>query len=127
MRFPTQYTPTNPLKGPPSPEMKAKMGAFMQTSIKSGVLIATGVMMPSAANGMRIMLANGAFDVKAGSLHKHNIPGDGQFSTPTRRNTSKRWRANFSKRLATDTSRSWRSLTYQPPEREVDKHRSGDA
>lgn len=67
MRFLMQYTPTNPLNGPPNPEMKAKMGAFMQTSIKSGVLIATGVVMPSAANGMQMKLANGSFGVEAGS------------------------------------------------------------
>ena len=67
MRFLTHYTPANPHKGPPDPERMAKMGAFMQASIKSGVLIATGGVMPSAANGMRIKLANGAFVVEAGS------------------------------------------------------------
>jgi hypothetical protein len=67
MRFLTHYTPANPHKGPPDPERMAKMGAFMQASIKSGVLIATGGVMPSAANGMRIKLANGAFAVEAGS------------------------------------------------------------
>jgi hypothetical protein len=35
--------------------------------MKSGVLIATGGVMPSATNGMRIKLANGAFAVKAAS------------------------------------------------------------
>jgi hypothetical protein len=67
MRFLMQYTPANPLKGPPSPEMLAKMGAFMQASVQSGVLIATGTVKPSAANGMRVKLANAAFDVTAGS------------------------------------------------------------
>ena len=66
MRCLTHYTPANPHKGPDSERME-KMGAFMQASIKSGVLIATGGVMPSAANGMRIKLANGAFAVEAGS------------------------------------------------------------
>jgi hypothetical protein len=66
MRFLTHYTPAHPHKGPPDPARMAKMGAFMQASIKSGVLIATGGVTPSAANGMRIKLANGAFDVEAG-------------------------------------------------------------
>jgi hypothetical protein len=67
MRFLTHYTPADPHKGPPDLERMAKMGAFMQASIKSGVLIATGGVMPNAANGMRIKLANGAFDVETGS------------------------------------------------------------
>ena len=67
MRFLTHYTPANPHKGPPDPERMAKMGAFMQASIESGVLIATGRVMPSPTNGMRIKLANGAFAVEAGS------------------------------------------------------------
>jgi hypothetical protein len=68
MRFLTHYTPANPHEGPPDPERPAKMGAFMQASIKSGVLIATGGVMPSPTNGMRIKLANGAFAVEAGFL-----------------------------------------------------------
>jgi hypothetical protein len=67
MRFLTHYTPGNPHKGPPDPQRMAKMGAFMQASLKSGVLIATGGVMPSAANGMRIKLANGALAVQPGS------------------------------------------------------------
>jgi hypothetical protein len=67
MRFLTQYNPVKPFTGPPSAEMQARMGAFMNESVKAGVLIATGVVMPSAHNGTRMTLANGAFDVETGS------------------------------------------------------------
>ncbi|HEY1746997.1 MAG TPA: hypothetical protein VGG11_09590 [Xanthobacteraceae bacterium] len=67
MRFLTQYSPINPLTGAPSPEMQAGMGAFMKQSVEAGVLVATGMVMPSAHNGMRMTLANGAFDVESGS------------------------------------------------------------
>ena len=51
MRFLTRYTPSD----------------------ASGVLIATGGIMPNAANGMRIKLANGAFEVRSApsSLAQH--------------------------------------------------------
>jgi hypothetical protein len=66
MRLLTHYTPADPRKGATDAEPMAKMGTFMQASINSGVLIATGGVMPSAANGMRIKMANGEFDVAAG-------------------------------------------------------------
>jgi hypothetical protein len=66
VRFLMQYHPVNPLTAPPSPEMMAKMGAFVQASVESGVLIATGMVMPSALNGVRMTLADGLFDVQAG-------------------------------------------------------------
>jgi hypothetical protein len=65
MKVLTHYTPAVPQNGPPAPEHMAKMGAFMDASIKSGVLIATGGIMPSATNGMQFKLADGAFDVQA--------------------------------------------------------------
>jgi hypothetical protein len=65
MRFLTRYTPTDAPKGSPSPETMAKMKNFAEECIKSGVLIATGGIMPNAANGMRIKLANGAFEVRS--------------------------------------------------------------
>jgi len=67
MRFLMQYTPAKPVDGPPSPEMIAKMGDFMKASVHSGVLVATGMVVPSAANGMRIKLANANFEMEAGS------------------------------------------------------------
>lgn len=65
MRFLTLYTPANPQKGPPSPESMAKMSTFMEASAKSGVLIATGSVIPSPANRRRMALANGKFEVQA--------------------------------------------------------------
>ena len=67
MRFFTRYTPANPQKGPPSPDQMAAMGDFVQGCIASGVLVATGGITPSAANGMRIKLSNGAYDVTTAS------------------------------------------------------------
>jgi hypothetical protein len=64
MRFLTLYTPANPQKGPPSAETMAKMGAFMEASAKSGVLIATGAVIPSSANRSRIALTSGELEVK---------------------------------------------------------------
>jgi hypothetical protein len=64
MRFLTQYSPIKPLNGAPSPDMQARMGAFMEQSVEAGVLIATGMVMPSAHNGTRMTLANGAFAVE---------------------------------------------------------------
>jgi hypothetical protein len=46
----------------------AKMGAYMQTSFQSGVLVATGGLMPSAAGGVRITLHQGKFSVENGPL-----------------------------------------------------------
>jgi len=63
MRILTRYRPANPHKGRPSPDQMAKMGAFMQSSIKSGVLIATGGVTPGPANGMKIKLSNGEYNV----------------------------------------------------------------
>jgi hypothetical protein len=67
MRFLTQYSPVTPLSGPPSAEMQAKMGAFMKESVEAGVLIATGMVMSSAHNGMRMTLSKGSFAVEAGT------------------------------------------------------------
>jgi hypothetical protein len=67
MRFLTRYTPANPQKGPMNPEQMAKMGAFVQASLESGVLVATGGITPSATNRMKIKLSNGAYQVTTGS------------------------------------------------------------
>ena len=65
MRFLTLYAAADLHAGTPGPEGLAKMGTFMAASIKSGVLIATGSITPSAAGGMRMKLANGTFDLEA--------------------------------------------------------------
>jgi hypothetical protein len=62
------YTPAAAHKGPPSPEQMAKMGAFMEASLKSGVLVATGGLAPSATGGVRATLADGKFEVEKGPL-----------------------------------------------------------
>jgi hypothetical protein len=66
MKFLTLYTPSTPRSGPPSPEQMAKMGPHMEASIKSGVLVATGAMMPSASGGVRATLDQGKFSVENG-------------------------------------------------------------
>jgi hypothetical protein len=68
MKILTLYTPTAARKGPPSPEQMAKIGAFMEGSFKSGVLVATGGVAPSANGGVRATLANGKFEVEGGPL-----------------------------------------------------------
>jgi hypothetical protein len=65
MRFLTLYAGADPLKETPGPEDMATMGAFMEASIKAGVLIATGGVTPSAASRLRMKLMNGKFDVEA--------------------------------------------------------------
>ena len=67
MRFLTLYTAADPHKGAPGPESMAKMGTFMEASIRSGVLIAAGSVTPSVGSGMRMKLANGKFNVDAAS------------------------------------------------------------
>jgi hypothetical protein len=68
MKFMTLYTPSTPRSGPPSPEQMAKMGAYMEASFKSGVLVATGGMIPSASGGVRATLNHGKFSVENGPL-----------------------------------------------------------
>lgn len=75
MRFLTLYTAADLKKGAPDPERMAEMGAFMEASVKSGVLIATGGVTPSVANGMRMKLANGKFDVDPAPASKPRQSG----------------------------------------------------
>jgi hypothetical protein len=64
MRFLTLYTPAHPLEGQRTPESMARMGTFVEASVKSGVLLATGSIVPSAINGVRMRLASGKFGVE---------------------------------------------------------------
>ena len=50
---------------PPTPELMAEMGAFMEDAFKSGALIQTGGFAPSAM-GAKVDLANGAYTVTDG-------------------------------------------------------------
>lgn len=48
---------------PPTPEMMAKMGAFIGEAMQAGVLVATGALQPK---GTRLRLSNGKFTVTDG-------------------------------------------------------------
>ena len=50
---------------PPTPELMAEMGAFMEEATKSGALVNTGGFAPSAL-GAKVSLTNGAFSVTDG-------------------------------------------------------------
>jgi hypothetical protein len=65
MKFLCIYKPAKPEGGPPQPEDMAKMGAYIEESIKSGVLIATEGCMPSAL-GARVRRTDGKFTVVDG-------------------------------------------------------------
>jgi hypothetical protein len=54
---------------PPSPEMMAEMGKFMNEITKAGVLIATGAMAPSA-QGTTVLFSDGKFTVTDGPYTK---------------------------------------------------------
>ncbi len=68
MKFLTLYTPSTAPSRPPSPEQMGKMGAYMQASFQSGVLVATGGLKPSAAGGVRVTLRQGDFSIANGPL-----------------------------------------------------------
>ncbi len=46
----------------------AKMGAYMEASVKSGVFLATGGVAQSATGGMRATLYEGKFEVESAPL-----------------------------------------------------------
>ena len=50
---------------PPTPELMAEMGAFMEEATKSGALVNTGGFAPSAL-GAKVSLTDGAFSVTDG-------------------------------------------------------------
>lgn len=51
---------------PPTPELMAEMGRFMQEMTAAGVLIATGAFAPVATGTMKISLVDGDFTVTDG-------------------------------------------------------------
>jgi hypothetical protein len=51
---------------PPSDELMEKMGAFVQRSIDSGKLVATGGFVPSAFGGAKVSLTDGEYTVTDG-------------------------------------------------------------
>jgi len=50
---------------PPSPEMYAKMGAFVEEATKAGVVLATGGLGP-VSEGVKVTYSNGEFTVLDG-------------------------------------------------------------
>lgn len=53
----------NAMTDPPSPEMMAEMGQFIEEAMKSGVIVTTGALNPQ---GTRLRLSNGKFTVTDG-------------------------------------------------------------
>jgi len=51
---------------PPSDDLMAEMGAFVQRSIDSGKLVATGGFVPSAYGGAKVSLTDGEYTVTDG-------------------------------------------------------------
>jgi hypothetical protein len=65
MRFLCMYKSAKAEGAPPTAEDMANMGAFMEESFKSGILLAAEGCMPSA-HGARIRLADGGYSVTDG-------------------------------------------------------------
>jgi hypothetical protein len=65
MKFLCIYKPAKPEGGLPAPEDMARMGAYIEESMKSGVLLATEGCMPSA-RGARVRRTDGKFAVVDG-------------------------------------------------------------
>ena len=59
------YDPNPDLESsaPPSPNMLAEMGAFIEEATRAGIIVATGALQPK---GTRLRLAGGAFTVTDG-------------------------------------------------------------
>jgi hypothetical protein len=65
MKFLCIYKPAKPEGAPPTPDDMEQMGAYIDKSIKSGVLIATEGCLPSAL-GAKVRRAEGKFTVTDG-------------------------------------------------------------
>ncbi len=64
MQFLVYDTNQNPeTAAPPTPELMAEMGAFIEQAIKAGVVVTTGALQPK---GIRLQLAGGKFSVTDG-------------------------------------------------------------
>jgi len=64
MQFLVYGTNQNPEEGaPPSPEMMAEMGKFIDEATKAGMVVTTGALQPT---GTRLQLAGGKFTVTDG-------------------------------------------------------------
>jgi hypothetical protein len=65
MRFMCLYRPDKKEGTPPTPQEVARMGEFMEKSLKSGALLETGGLQASS-KGARVRLARGRFTVTDG-------------------------------------------------------------
>jgi hypothetical protein len=64
MQFLVYDTNQNPETGtPPTPEMMAEMGKFIEEATQAGVVVTTGALQPK---GMRLQLSGGKFTVTDG-------------------------------------------------------------
>jgi hypothetical protein len=64
MKFLAVYTPDAKTAGiPPTKEHMAKMGTFVEDSFKSGVLLATGGLLPVSRAGARLQSSGGKITV----------------------------------------------------------------
>jgi hypothetical protein len=67
MRYLSMYIPDAARPAtPPSKDYMAKMGEFMAESFKSGVLVATGGLLPISQGGVRVRSAGGDIAVMDG-------------------------------------------------------------
>ena len=65
MKFLCIYKPAKPEGAPPTPQEMARMGTYIEESLKSGVLIATEGCLPSAL-GAKVRRTEGKFTVTDG-------------------------------------------------------------
>ncbi|MFN8497149.1 MAG: YciI family protein [Anaerolineae bacterium] len=65
MKFLTYDPHPNLEPGPPSEEMMAEMGRFMEEAIQAGVLVTTGALQ---AKGTRVQLSDGKFSLTDGAF-----------------------------------------------------------
>ena len=66
MKFLLITIPTEETAGPPSPELMARMGQFIDEQTKAGVLLATGGLLPISQGGARVRSKAGKFMVTDG-------------------------------------------------------------
>jgi hypothetical protein len=87
MKFLSLYTPDAKKAGvPPSKEHMAEMGKFIEESTKSGLLLATGGLLPCSTGGARVRSSDGKITVLDGPFteSKELICGFALLETPSR-------------------------------------------
>lgn len=64
-RYLALFTPATPMSAPPDPAHMAKMGKYMEESMKSGKLVATGALKKREVDGFVVRAEGGKFSVDA--------------------------------------------------------------